>query len=195
MLGLTGWFLQLLAKGAVPYTYEHTKRKWDELKNDALIKTANFLCQVNWGKQDERFFYSLMTETLLYLGGRDKKSEIETQVVTYITDRLISSRLRFRDNFYLLVKNILPAYKQLAANLSQSIDKRTFILVTDIKPGDAVYFSNLGIAYVKEVDYNGPTFSVYLMKQGFELDNDKYDFRVISIKGKTKFIPVIFYRN
>lgn len=187
MLGLTGWFLQVCIEGMEAYEYEYTKRKFDELKHEALLKTITLLCRTNWVKGEEQCFQSLLFNTLVYLGSKTEGNAVAQEILKHlesIGDSAFTKSNRFKDNRSILLNKVLPAYLRLTANLSKPVNER--FLVSNVKAGDAIFSSRVGVGYIS-THRNG---TVDFVRPGLEWNNDLGGFKSLQIK-QTKFVPVI----
>lgn len=192
MLCLTGWFLQMCTKGTEVYEYDYTKRKWEELKQEALVKTVVLLCRASWNKHDEQSFFSLMVNTLVYLGSKTDNKTVIQEVLKHLNglkSNPITHSYRFQENYSVLRHKVFPAYERLTNNLAQPIDKRAF--VTALKTGDVIYSSKFGVGHVTTVQLSGASPSVGFFRPGLEWNDDLGWFKNIQIKGQSKFIPVL----
>lgn len=171
-LNLVGDFLMLAKTGFKEYEFDYTKKKVEELKDDALVNTVVCLVNNRWKDNELHYFFSMMLNTLHYLGWKnvdDFNNNIE-ELKTKINCRISELKQRangLEQNLELFHKKVCPAFEKV---IQQLADKN---FDTSAVQGQIIYKSPWGYSYVHSVS---KTNDFTLIRPGFMWDEDKEDY-------------------
>src|SRR5690606_35299228 len=70
-LNLVGDFLMLERTGFKEYEFDYTKKKIEELEDEALVSTIVCILNNKWKENELQYFFSMLLNTLHYLGWKD----------------------------------------------------------------------------------------------------------------------------
>lgn len=171
-LNLVGDFLMLAKTGFKEYEFDYTKKKVEELKDDAFVNTVVCLVNNRWKDDELHYFFSMMLNTLHYLGWKnvdDFNNNIE-ELKTKINYRISQLKQRangLEQNLELFDKKVCPAFEKV---IQQLADKN---FDTSAVQGQIIYKSPWGYSYVHSVS---KTNDFTLIRPGFMWDDDKEDY-------------------
>lgn len=171
-LNLIGGFLMLARNGFNEYKFDYTKRKIEELKYEALVSTIVCLLNNRWKENEQHYFFSMLLNTLHYLGERDvedfngKFRELKIKITHKISEmkNRTSGLKQNLDTFY---RKVCPAFKKVI----ERIKNKDF--ETSAVQGQIIYKSPWGYCYVHSVT---KTNDFILIRPGFLWDDDKADY-------------------
>jgi hypothetical protein len=171
-LNIIGDFLMLARTGFKEYEFDYTKRKIEELKDEALVSTIVCLINNRWKENELHYFFSMLLNTLHYLGWKDVEDFNDNfgELKSKINHRL--SELKHRAsglelNLETFYKKVCPAFKKV---IKQLADKK---FDTSAVNGQIIYKSPWGYCYVHSVT---KTNDFTLIRPGFLWDDAKSDY-------------------
>lgn len=145
-LNIVGDFLRLSKNGFKEYTFDYTRKKFEQLQRDALISTIVCIVNIYW-KEDERpYLKTLLLNALHYLGWTST-TDIDKNLTTLIEQvnekaknlkqatRNLDEQLSYFEN------NVCNAFRRATKNR----ENRNFANKAD--KGQIIYSSIAGIGY------------------------------------------------
>jgi hypothetical protein len=171
-LNLIGDFLMLTRTGFKEYEFDYTKKKVEELKCEALISTIVCLLNNRWKENELHYFFSMLLNTLHYLGWKDVEDfnnnfvELKTKITHRISElnHRASGLEQNLDRFY---KKVCPAFTKV---IKQLADKN---FDSSAVQGQIIYKSPWGYCYVHSVSKSN---DFTLIRPGFLWDDNKADY-------------------
>ncbi len=168
-LNLVGDFLMLARTGFREYEFDYTKKKVEELKNEALVSTIVCLLNNRWKENELHYFHSMLLNTFHYLGWKDIEDFNDNfgELKTKITHRISELKHRasgLEQNVETFYRKVCPAFKKVLKRLA---DKN---FDTSAVQGQIIYKSPWGYCYVHSVT---KTNDFTLIRPGFLWDDDK----------------------
>lgn len=171
-LNIIGGFLMLARTGFKEYEFDYTKKKVEELKGEALVSTIVCLLNNRWKDNELHYFYSMLLNTLHYLGWKDVEyfnnnfDELKNKIIHRISvlKHKASELEQNLDKFY---RKVFPAFKKV---IKQLADKN---FDTSAVQGQIIYKSPWGYCYVHSVTR---TNEFTLIRPGFMWDDAKSDY-------------------
>lgn len=183
-LNIIGEFLLLAQAGFKLYEFEYTKMKVEQLRHDALINSLVCLLNNNWHEKELHYFYSLLLNTMHYLGWKDT-----------VADKNICNEFKSE------VKNRITELKQRAVGLNENIDRFFRIIIPAFQKGivqlndkefdtyagigNIIYKSPWGYCYVKSV---ASSKKYTLVRPGFIWDEEHQDY--IKFRPTEIYVPI-----
>jgi hypothetical protein len=171
-LNLVGDFLMLARTGFKEYEFDYTKKKVEELKGEALVSTIVCLLNNRWKENELHYFYSMLLNTLHYLGWKDVDDfnsnfgELKAKIIHRISE-LKQRANGLEQNLEIFYRRVCPAFKKV---LKQLGDKN---FDTSAVHGQIIYKSPWGYCYVHSVT---KTNDFTLIRPGFLWDNGKAEY-------------------
>lgn len=171
-LNLIGDFLMLARTGFKEYEFDYTKKKIEELKGEALVSTIVCLLNNRWKENELHYFYSLLLNTLHYLGWKDVKvfNDNFGELKNKINHRISELKHRasgLEQNLETFYRKVCPAFEKVIKRLA---DKNFDISAFN---GQIIYKSPWGYCYVHSVT---KTNDFTLIRPGFLWDDAKSDY-------------------
>jgi hypothetical protein len=171
-LNLIGDFLMFARTGFKEYEFDYTKRKIEELKDEALVSTIVCLLNNRWKENELHYFFSMLLNTLHYLGWKDVEDFNDNfgELKSKITHRVSELKQRangLEQNLETFYKKVCPAFKKV---IQQLADKNFDTLAVN---GQIIYKSPWGYCYVHSVT---KTNDFTLIRPGFLWDDAKSDY-------------------
>jgi hypothetical protein len=188
-LNIIGDFLMLSKNGLKNYEFEYTRKKIDLLKSDAAISTIICLLNTSWRENELHYLNTLLFNTLHCLITKDLlyfKTYLPSLIEGVKNKSLLLKHRsnRFDVNLDHFVNVICPAYQ----NAALKRDNKEFD--TDANPGNIIYSSFVGYAYVQS-SRSVSSFSEFkLMRPGFAWNEKAEDYLMDSVVRIPKFILV-----
>lgn len=171
-LNIIGDFLILIRYGFREYTFDYTKTKMLQLKQEALVATIVCILNTRWRDEELPYFNTMLLNCLHYLGEKNPSAfnaqlpQIMENVTKKVEQLKFSSGMLF-ENLQRFENRIIPAFlravTQLEAKGFKSISGK----------GQIIYKSPWGYCYVKEVSKQN---DFTLIRPGFIWDNNLGDF-------------------
>ena len=149
-LNLVGDFLMLARTGFKEYEFDYTKKKVEELKGEALVSTIVCLLNNRWKENELHYFFSMLLNTLHYLGWKDVENfnsnigELKIKISHRISE-LKHRASGLEQNLETFYKKICPAFKKV---IKQLADKN---FDTSAVNGQIIYKSPWGYCYIHSV--------------------------------------------
>ena len=171
-LNLVGDFLMLARTGFKEYEFDYTKKKVEELKGEALVSTIVCLLNNRWKENELHYFYSMLLNTLHYLGWKDVDDfnsnfgELKAKIIHRISE-LKQRANGLEQNLEIFYRRVCPAFKKV---LKQLGDKN---FDTSAVYGQIIYKSPWGYCYVHSVT---KTNDFTLIRPGFLWDDGKAEY-------------------
>jgi len=171
-LNLVGDFLMLARTGFKEYEFDYTKKKVEELKGEALVSTIVCLLNNRWKENEVHYFYSMLLNTLHYLGWKDVDDfnsnfgELKAKIIHRISE-LKQRANGLEQNLEIFYRRVCPAFKKV---LKQLRDKN---FDTSAVHGQIIYKSPWGYCYVYSVT---KTNDFTLIRPGFLWDDGKAEY-------------------
>jgi hypothetical protein len=171
-LNLVGDFLMLARTGFKEYEFDYTKKKVEELKGEALVSTIVCLLNNRWKENELHYFYSMLLNTLHYLGWKDVDDfnsnfgELKAKIIHRISE-LKQRANGLEQNLEKFYRRVCPAFKKV---LKQLGDKN---FDTSAVHGQIIYKSPWGYCYVHSVT---KTNDFTLIRPGFLWDDGKAEY-------------------
>lgn len=171
-LNLVGDFLILARTGFKEYEFDYTKKKVEELKGEALVSTIVCLLNNRWKENELHYFYSMLLNTLHYLGWKDVDDfnsnfgELKAKIIHRISE-LKQRANGLEQNLEIFYRRVCPAFKKV---LKQLGDKN---FDTSAVHGQIIYKSPWGYCYVHSVT---KTNDFTLIRPGFLWDDGKAEY-------------------
>lgn len=171
-LNLVGDFLMLARTGFKEYEFDYTKKKVEELKGEALVSTIVCLLNNRWKENELHYFYSMLLNTLHYLGWKDVDDfnsnfgELKAKIIHRISE-LKQRANGLEQNLEIFYRRVCPAFKKV---LQQLGDKN---FDTSAVHGQIIYKSPWGYCYVHSVT---KTNDFTLIRPGFLWDDGKAEY-------------------
>jgi hypothetical protein len=171
-LNLVGDFLMLARTGFKEYEFDYTKKKVEELKGEALVSTIVCLLNNRWKENELHYFYSMLLNTLHYLGWKDVDDfnsnfgELKAKIIHRISE-LKQRANGLEQNLEIFYRRVCPAFKKV---LKQLGDKN---FDTSAVHGQIIYKSPWGYCYVHSVT---KTNDFTLIRPGFLWDDGKAEY-------------------
>lgn len=171
-LNLIGDFLMLARTGFKEYEFDYTKRKVEELKGEALASTIVCLLNNRWKENELHYFFSMLLNTLHYLGWKDVENfnnnfgELKIKISHRISE-LKHRASGLEQNLETFYRKVCPAFKKVIMQLA---DKK---FDTSAVNGQIIYKSPWGYCYVHSVT---KTNDFTLIRPGFLWDDAKSDY-------------------
>jgi hypothetical protein len=171
-LNLIGDFLMLARTGLKEYEFDYTKKKVEELKGEALVSTIVCLLNNRWKENELHYFFSMLLNTLHYLGWKDVENfnsnfgELKIKVSHRISE-LKHRASGLEQNLETFYRKVCPAFKKV---IKQLADKN---FDTSAVNGQIIYKSPWGYCYVHSVT---KTNDFTLIRPGFLWDDAKSDY-------------------
>jgi hypothetical protein len=171
-LNLVGDFLMLARTGFKEYEFDYTKKKVEELKGEALVSTIVCLLNNRWKENELHYFYSMLLNTLHYLGWKDVDDfnsnfgELKAKIIHRISE-LKQRANGLEQNLEIFYRKVCPAFKKV---LKQLGDKN---FDTSAVHGQIIYKSPWGYCYVHSVT---KTNDFTLIRPGFLWDDGKAEY-------------------
>ncbi len=171
-LNLIGDFLMLARTGFKEYEFDYTRRKIEELKDEALVSTIVCLLNNRWKDNESNYFYTMLLNTLHYLGWKDVENFDcnFNNLINNIKHRVSELKHRtngLQHNFDIFYRKVCPAFKKVIKKLE---DKK---FETSAVKGQIIYKSPWGYCYVHSVT---KTNDFTLIRPGFLWDDTKSDY-------------------
>ncbi|MGJ1204605.1 hypothetical protein [Sphingobacterium lactis] len=171
-LNLIGDFLMLARTGFKEYEFDYTKKKVEELKADALVNTIVCLINNYWKDGEMHYFFSMLLNTLHYLGWKNiddfenNFDDLQIKINLRISD--LKQRTKgLEQNLMVFYYKVCPAFKKV---MKQLAEKNFDTLAVQ---GQIIYKSPWGYSYVQSVNkINDFT----LVRPGFMWDDVKEDY-------------------
>ncbi len=183
-LNIIGEFLVLSQSGFKQYEFEYTKLKIEQLKHDALINTIVCLLNNNWLDKEMHYFYSLILNTMHYLGWKDVVNNVEKyhEFKAEIKNRINELKHRatsLPENTERFFRKIFPAFAKVIVKISEKkFDKYAV-------EGNIIYKSPWGYCYVKSVT---PPNRYTLIRPGFLWDTEQKDY--LKARPTEVYVPI-----
>jgi hypothetical protein len=171
-LNLVGDFLMLARTGFKEYEFDYTNKKVEELKGEALVSTIVCLLNNRWKENELHYFYSMLLNTLHYLGWKDVDDfnsnfgELKAKIIHRISE-LKQRANGLEQNLEKFYRGVCPAFKKV---LKQLGDKN---FDTSAVHGQIIYKSPWGYCYVHSVT---KTNDFTLIRPGFLWDDGKAEY-------------------
>ena len=171
-LNLVGDFLMLARTGFKEYEFDYTKKKVEELKGEALVSTIVCLLNNRWKENELHYFYSMLLNTLHYLGWKDVDDfnsnfgELKAKIIHRISE-LKQRANGLEQNLEIFYRKVCPTFKKV---LKQLADKN---FDTSAVHGQIIYKSPWGYCYVHSVT---KTNEFTLIRPGFLWDDGKAEY-------------------
>lgn len=171
-LNLVGDFLMLARTGFKEYEFDYTKKKVEELKGEALVSTIVCLLNNRWKENELHYFYSMLLNTLHYLGWKDVDDfnsnfgELKAKIIHRISE-LKQRANGLEQNLEIFYRRVCPAFKKVLIQLG---DKN---FDTSAVNGQIIYKSPMGYCYVHSVT---KTNDFTLIRPGFLWDDGKAEY-------------------
>lgn len=171
-LNLVGDFLMLARTGFKEYEFDYTKKKVEELKGEALVSTIVCLLNNRWKENELHYFYSMLLNTLHYLGWKDVDDfnsnfgELKAKIIHRISE-LKQRANGLEQNLEIFYRRVCPVFKKV---LKQLGDKN---FDTSAVHGQIIYKSPWGYCYVHSVT---KTNDFTLIRPGFLWDDGKAEY-------------------
>lgn len=171
-LNLIGDFLMLARTGFKEYEFDYTKRKIEELKDEALVSTIVCLLNNRWKENELHYFFSMLLNTLHYLGWKDVENfncnfgELKNKISHRISE-LKHRASGLEQNLETFYRKVCPAFRKVIKQLE---DKK---FDTSAVNGQIIYKSPWGYCYVYSVT---KTNDFTLIRPGFLWDDAKSDY-------------------
>lgn len=162
----------LARTGFKEYEFDYTKKKVEELKGEALVSTIVCLLNNRWKENELHYFFSMLLNTLHYLGWKDVEDfnnnfgEMKTKITLRISE-LKHRANGLEQNLQIFYRKVCPAFKKV---IKQLADKN---FDTSAVQGQIIYKSPWGYSYVHSVT---KTNDFTLIRPGFLWDDDKADY-------------------
>lgn len=171
-LNLIGDFLMLARTGLKEYEFDYTKKKVEELKGEALVSTIVCLLNNRWKENELHYFFSMLLNTLHYLGWKDVENFNSTfgELKIKISHRISELKHRasgLEQSLEIFYRKVCPAFKKV---IKQLADKN---FDTSAVNGQIIYKSPWGYCYVHSVT---KTNDFTLIRPGFLWDDAKSDY-------------------
>ena len=172
-LNLVGDFLMLARTGFKEYDFEYTKKKVEELKEEALVSTIVCLLNNRWQENELHYFFSMLLNTLHYLGWKNvddfnnNLKELKTKINYRISELKQRVNGLVEQNLEMFYKTVCPAFKKVIKRLA---DKK---FDTSAVAGQIIYKSPWGYCYVHSVTKAN---EFTLIRPGFLWDDNKADY-------------------
>lgn len=171
-LNIVGDFLMLASKGFKEYDFDYTKKKIEELKQEALISTVVCLLNNNWNEKELHYLNSLLLNALHYLGWNNIKdfnahfSDIESKILRRVSE-LKHTASGIKENQTRFFEKICPSFRTVIERVAEKdFDSSAF-------QGQMIYKSPWGYCFIKSVS-NSNEFT--LIRPGFMWDENSEDY-------------------
>jgi hypothetical protein len=173
-LNIIGDFLRLAKNGFKEYTFDYTKKKFLELKYDALVSTIACVLNISW-KEDEQFYIKTLLLNALHYLGWSTTEELNQQIPTLIA-KLTSKTTHLKQRSYHLEEHLHYFSEKVCRALTKSAHKRE---VRDFSKtankGQIIYSSIAGIGYCYVVSVTGKN-EYCLARPGFEWNENECEY-------------------
>lgn len=171
-LNIIGDFLMLARNGFKDYEFDYTRRKIEDLKQQALLNTIVCLLNNRWKDDELHYFFTMILNALHYLCCRNADDfnsnfvELETKIDIRISE--LKNRAKgFEKNLEIFYERLCPSFIKVI----EQIEDRNFD--TSAVKGQIIYKSPWGYSYVQSVT---KTNDFTLIRPGFMWDNNKEDY-------------------
>jgi hypothetical protein len=171
-LNIVGDFLMMASKGFKEYDFEYTKKKVEELKQEALVSTIVCLINNSWRDNELHYLHSMLLNALHNLGWKDVQdfsnnfSEMKKKILHRISE-LKHRANGLEENQKRFFERVCPAFRKVIKKIS---DKD---FDTTASQGQIIYKSPLGYCYVHSVTMAN---DFTLIRPGFLWDDKKEDY-------------------
>jgi hypothetical protein len=173
-LNIVGDFLRLSKNGFKEYTFDYTRKKFEQLQRDALISTLVCILNTYWKEDESPYLKTLLLNSLHYLGW-SSTTDIDKNLTTLIgqvrekaknlkqTTRNLDTQLDYFEN------QVCNAFRRA----TQNRENKNFANKANI--GQIVYSSiaGVGYCYVSKV-LKGNEY--YLSRPGFKWVEEEKEF-------------------
>lgn len=145
-LNIVGDFLRLSKNGFKEYTFDYTRKKFEQLQQDALVSTIVCILNIPWKEDESLYFKTLLLNALHYLGWKST-TEIEQNFDTLIqqvkekVSSLKQPAKNLETHFLYFEKHVCNAFKHSVYNR----EKRNF--ADKAEKGQIIYSSIAGVGY------------------------------------------------
>lgn len=183
-LNIIGEFLMLSQVGFKQYEFEYTKIKVEQLKHDALINTLVCILNNNWLERETHYFYSLLFNTMHYLGWKDavndttKCDDFKSEIGKRIAE-LKHRASGLQDNIDRFFNKVCPSFLKVILQLNN----RSFD--TYAGNGNIIYKSPWGYCYVKT---KMPPNKYTLVRPGLLWDEGLHDY--VKFRPTEVYLPM-----
>jgi hypothetical protein len=183
-LNIVGDFLRLAINGFKEYEFDYTRKKTEQLKQDALISTIVCIVNTNWLPEEKHYLKTLLLNAIHFLGWATSE-ELDNNLETLIVQvkeksKCLKQTIQNSDiQLDYFCNQICIAYKQ-------SIQQRENKDFADkAEKGQIIYISLFGYCYV--VSRTSPN-KYTLSRPGFEWFEKEKEF--INYSGDCIYSPV-----
>jgi len=171
-LNIVGDFLRIAKNGFKEYTFDYTRKKFEQLQRDALISTIACIINVQW-QEDERLYLKTLLLNALHCLGWKTSEELDENLVTLITqvkeksEQLKQTTRNFDIQLDYFCNQVCPAYKCA----TQNRENKNF--ATRAYEGQIIYNFIVGYCGVHSVNNQN---EYCLARPGFEWDTKENEY-------------------
>lgn len=173
-LNIIGDFLRLAKNGFKEYSFDYTKKKFLELKYDALVSTIACVLNISW-KEDEQFYIKTLLLNALHYLGWSTSEELNQQIPALIT-KVTSKTKHLKQQSYHIEEHLNYFSARVCGALTKSAQKReTRDFSKTANKGQIIYSSIAGIGYCYVVSVTGKN-EYCLARPGFEWNENECEY-------------------
>lgn len=173
-LNIIGDFLRLAKNGFKEYSFDYTKKKFLELRYDALVSTIACILNISW-KEDEQFYIKTLLLNALHYLGWSTTDELSLKIPTLITS-VISKTKHLKQQSYHLGEHLNYFSEKVCNALTKAAKKReTKDFSKTATKGQIIYSSIAGIGYCYVYSVTGRN-EYCLARPGFEWNENECEY-------------------
>jgi hypothetical protein len=173
-LNIVGDFLRLSKNGFKEYTFDYTRKKFEQLQRDALISTIVCIINIYWKENEKPYLKTLLLNALHYLGWTST-ADIDKNL-SYLIEQVKEKAKNLKQTTRNL-DTLLDYFENQVCNAFRHATKKreNGNFVNKAEKGQIIYSSIAGVGYCYVVSVTREN-EYCLARPGFNWNNQKNEY-------------------